>query len=117
LLDISKLIQEINHLEFLPGVETQILESKFYSSTSVAQNKEQQVEKRIFTLEKFNEEVFALDKRTDEILEHMFVYVRYVIEHTRRRYYDKLRFYEILVNQIHPTYVVMLLMMMGQLYI
>lgn len=59
--------------------------------------------KIIFSLETFNQEVFATNKRSDEILEYLFLYARYVLDDTRKKYYDKLRFYEKLVNEIDPV--------------
>lgn len=113
LLRISKLVQEITRLNFLPDGEQRVIETKYYSVTGTSsgsggghhQKVEEEVRKKIvFTLESFNEQAFVVNKRTGEILEHLFAYVRYVLDHTRKKYYDKLRFYEKLVNEVDPMY-------------
>lgn len=110
MLEISKLVQEVTHLEFLPGCEHRMIESKYYAAlTSGLSSPSKQPKKGsdkplkiVFTLEKFNEGAFVANRRSNEILEHLFVYVRYVLDHTRKKFYDKLRFYEKLVNEIAP---------------
>jgi hypothetical protein len=60
----------------------------------------QSINKReVFTLDTFLHEVNELSGQSDQVLEYFFVYVTYVLNHARQRYYDKLRFYEALVYQ------------------
>lgn len=100
MVQISKLVGEILGIKFLP---VEAVENIYESSTVKA------VDARIgakrqnsFTVDGFLKRVGEMNQRSEELLDYFFVYVRYVLNHTRQKLYDKLKFYEILVNQIHP---------------
>lgn len=56
-------------------------------------------QKKMFILDQFLREVNENSIKFEQILEYFFIYVKYVLNHTRERYFDKLRFYEALVHQ------------------
>ncbi|RNA21294.1 dynein heavy chain domain-containing 1-like [Brachionus plicatilis] len=98
LIHISKLIQSICDIKFLPEfndtiVERQSIPNK-HNLTKGSDN-----EKKLFTLDKFLKQVNEYSINCEQILEYFFIYVKYVLNHTRQRYFDKLRFYEALVHQ------------------
>lgn len=51
-------------------------------------------QKQLFSLDKFTDLVDSLHVKSDEILEYFFLYIKYILDHTRQRFFDKLRFYE-----------------------
>lgn len=128
ILHISKLIQEIIDLKFLPESEevlkqisTPILRKTATTMSAISQSsvlsrlsgltnntqeiieriksKRNPTQKKYFTLESFTSLVNTLNLKSDQILEYFFLYIKFVLDHTRQKLFDKLRFYEALVNQ------------------
>ncbi|CAF0731757.1 unnamed protein product, partial [Brachionus calyciflorus] len=93
LIHISKLIQSIYNINFYPD----------FNRDNLIQEKSQLKQKNLFNLDQFLSKIDDLTFKSEEVLEFFFVYVKYVLEHTRHRYFDKLRFYETLVYQAKTT--------------
>lgn len=112
LLLVSKLVQEINEIVFLPKDRqinhyTNLKEKqlKLENTTLKILNnfkQKQQIIKDTFTLEKYLHTMYDLNKKSHQLLKYFFVYVKYVLDHTRARLYDKARFYEKLINADGP---------------
>ncbi len=109
LLLVSKLIQEINTIVFLPKDKvinffTNLQDKQTKNNNNNTQRildaykQKQQIIKETFTLQKYSYAIYDLTKRSKEILKYFFVYVKYILDHTRVKLYDKIRFYEKLIN-------------------
>ena len=68
----------------------------------VKQKKQPITQKKNFTLDKFNSSVNELSFKSDDLMEFFFIYVKYILSHTREKLFNKLRFYERLIHQTDP---------------
>jgi hypothetical protein len=128
LVSISKLLHEIIDIKFLPQEERNVMlelrrsmeaaaaaaaaVNENNSNSSNSENNTQELINRakqrkfpdtFYSLDLFLAKASEMNRRTDETLDYFFAYVKYVVDHTRQRMFDKLRFYEILVHQVSPS--------------
>ncbi len=122
LVGISKLIHELVDIKFLPKEEFDVyadLRKKMEAEAAAAaaadptgENNTLELINRVklrkstdvaYSLEAYLKKTSEMNKKSDEMLDYFFAYVKYVVDHTRQKMYDKLRFYEILVHQISPS--------------
>jgi hypothetical protein len=122
LVSISKLLNEIVDIKFLPQEEYDVyadLRKKMEAAAAAAaaadpngENNTLELINRVklrkstdafYSLDAYLKKTSEMNKKSDEMLDYFFAYVKYVLDHTRQRMYDKLRFYEILVHQISPS--------------
>ena len=129
LISISKLIQEIIVIKFLPfddeiklveEAPKVIQEEKSNVTPKISPNntmsliervrqrkqsvmpKTKVIVYKIFSLDEFIRQVGELNLKSDEVLNYFFVYVKYILTNTREKLFHKLRFYEKLVHQTDP---------------
>jgi hypothetical protein len=113
LITISKLVQEILSIRFLP-IKNQTKLNELLKPIDLNNNNNNNNNKtkdliqkvkikkanslQSFDLETFLNKTADLSKISDEFLDYFFVYVRYTLDHLRTKLYSKLKFYKILVN-------------------
>ena len=125
LIAISKLIQEIIVIKFLPfGDEKLFVEKTVEDETTktpkLSPNNTRALIERVrlrkmselpkqkvilyktFSLEEFLSQVSELNVKSDDLLNYFFIYVKYILSCTREKMFNKLRFYERLVHQTDP---------------
>ena len=119
LIAISKLLQEVIVIKFLPlddelpvdlskSIELDQSPNNTKALIERVKQKKQQTatpttaNKNNFTLDKFNSSVNELSFKSDDLMEFFFIYVKYILSHTREKLFNKLRFYELLAHQTDP---------------
>lgn len=108
---ISKLLQEVTNVVFLPKdkeinlfTNLQQKHTKENSTLKILESfkQKQQVVKETYTMEKYMHNMYDLDKSSDQLLNYFFICVKYILDHTRVSLYDKIRFYEKVINADGP---------------
>lgn len=112
LCQIAQLLLEMDAIVFLPKdkqinhfTNLKIRQQTKENSTLKILNKlkqKQEIIKETFTLNKYVGSIYDLTKQSDLVLKYFFAYVKYILDHTRLKFYDKCRFYERLINDDGP---------------
>ena len=100
---ISKLLQEVTDIVFLPkdkeiNLYTNLQQKKIKENSTMkileSFKQKQKVVKESFTMEKYVQNMYDLDKSSNQLLNYFFICVKHILDHTRLSLYDKIRFYE-----------------------
>ena len=125
LIAISKLIQEILLIKFLPFDDEKIyvekpVEDETLKTPKLSPNNTRSLIERVklrkmselpkqkviihktFSLDEFISQVQELTVKSNDLLEYFFIYVKFILACTREKMFNKLRFYERLVHQTNP---------------
>ena len=109
------MLHEIIGIQLLPQEEKSIYHElrKSLEITNATNNNTQELIERAkikklaadyhFSIETYLKKANEINRKSNEVLDYLFAYVRYVLEHTRRKMYEKLRFYQVLIYQINPS--------------
>lgn len=130
-MHISKLVQEIEEIKFLPvDIQPEIEQIKtenrsFFELTNLTASRTQSkissaqtqstssaklrikakisqkqipIDYPTYSLVEFLSKISEMRMKSSELLDYFFIYVKYVLRHTREKLFNKLRFYEKLIN-------------------
>lgn len=82
LLSINKLSLEIVEIELLPNA-----------------NVDQNGLPQAYNLDGFMDKVYYLTKESENLMKRYFIFIKYIISEVREAYFEKLRFYQNVLNQ------------------